>query len=82
MSASGRKGTATRATKKRKTGTRRRQNTPVAGVSAVNSTTARHSNATDLREENITLPSEDTAKRCGITKEAGKIERAVTLVML
>jgi hypothetical protein len=56
LSASGRVGTATRATKKRKTGTRRMQNTLQAGVSAVNSTTVRHSNAIDLREENITLP--------------------------
>jgi hypothetical protein len=58
LSASGCEGMATSATKKRKTGTRRMQNTAPAGISAVNSTTVRQSNAIDLREENITLGSE------------------------
>ena len=82
LSASGCEGTATSATEKRKTGTRRMQNTAPAGISAVNSTTVRQSKASDLREENITLCSENTTTRCGITNRREKIERAVTLVML
>jgi len=82
LSASGRVGTATRATKKRKSGTRRMQNTPPAGVSAVNSTTVRHSNATDLLGENIILLERIQGKVAGLQKRWEKIERAVTLVML
>jgi hypothetical protein len=47
------RGTATRATEKRKSGTRRMENTPPMGSSPANNAKARQKVTSDLRDENI-----------------------------